>query len=171
MQTGIYKCEQTCKTAAFCRLTATGHTTWSWAVTTHWSEQRDRNKTCQTSLRQLPGFLILFSHVNPKKSPARLELVSETWNCFSGVHWIGLLFSAWWNWERKPRWMMIHSLITGNGGHYIHRQAKTLKQRKRCTFFSLHMIVPWHISWDTVEAKNKCWCKKILDKLMAKIGP
>ena len=47
-------------------------------------------------------------------------------------------------------------------------QAEILKQRKRCTYFTQHIIILWHSSQDTAEAKNKYWFKKRLEKLMEK---
>lgn len=47
-------------------------------------------------------------------------------------------------------------------------QAETLKCRKRCKIFSLHIIVLWHTSQGNAGGKNKCWCQKMLHKLMVK---
>lgn len=47
-------------------------------------------------------------------------------------------------------------------------EAEILKQRGKWTYFTQHVIILWHLSQDTAEAKNKCWFRKRLEKLMGK---
>lgn len=48
-------------------------------------------------------------------------------------------------------------------------QAEILKQRKRCTYFTQHIIILWHSSKDAAKAKTKHRFKNRLEKLMEKI--
>jgi len=47
-------------------------------------------------------------------------------------------------------------------------QVEILKQRKRCTYFTQHIIILWHCMQDTAEAKKNTSSKKRLEKLMEK---
>lgn len=177
IQLGICKCWQTCKIAALRRLTEVQCLVGG--ATTHWSKQRGRNQTCLPSfVWQLPGFLILFSPVTPKTNTLGWNLVSEIYSCFSGVnltvsykedlHRLTLLNTVKLREKVEMNGYSFFLMSRGMEDIKYTGQAEILKQRERWAYFTQHIIILWHLSQDTAGAKNKCWFRKRLEKLMEK---